>query len=143
MSRHTRIVGELWPISLHLSNCSLQKCTCVCFSRSVVSDSLQPHGLQHARLPNHASSFSNTWSLLKPMSIELVMPSNLLILYCPLLLPPLIFLSIRVFSNELVLHMRWPKYWSFSFSISHSNKYSWLISFRIDCFDLQDYYTAF
>ena len=71
------------------------------------------------------------------MSIELVMPSNHLILCCPLLLPS-IFPSIRVFSNESVLCIRWPKYWSFSFSISPSNKYSGLISFRIDWFDLLD-----
>ena len=77
-------------------------------------------------------SITNSQSLLKLMSIELVMPSNHLILCCPLLLLPSIFLSIRVFSNESVLHIRWPKYWSFSFSISPSNEYSVLISFRID-----------
>ena len=70
------------------------------------------------------------------MSVELVMPSNHLILCCPLLLPPSIFPSIRVFSNELVLHIRWSKYWSFSFSISPSNEYSGLISFRMDWLDL-------
>ena len=70
------------------------------------------------------------------MSIELVVASNLLILYCPLLLLPSIFSSIRVFSNELALHIRWPMYWSFSFSINPSNEYSGLISFRIDWFDL-------
>ena len=70
------------------------------------------------------------------MSTELVMPSNHLILCRPLLLPPLIFLSIRVFSNESVLHIRWPKYWSFSFSTSPSNEYSGLISFRMDWLDL-------
>ena len=80
-------------------------------------------------------SFTNSWSLLKLMSIESVMPSNHLILYCPLLLPPSIFPSIRVFSNESVLRIR-SKYWSFSFSISPSNEYSGLISFRIDWFDL-------
>ena len=77
-------------------------------------------------------SITNSWSLLKPMSIESVMPSNHLILCHPLLLPPSIFPSIRVFPNEWVLHIRWPKYWSFSFSISPSNEYSELISFRID-----------
>ena len=77
-----------------------------------------------------------SWSLLKLMSIESVMPSNHLILCHPLLLLPSIFLRIRVFSNELVLCISWPKYWSFSFSISPSNKYSGLISFRIDWFDL-------
>jgi len=70
------------------------------------------------------------------MSIELVMPPNHLILCHPLLLPPSIFPSIRIFSNESVLHIRWPKYWSFSFSISPSNEYSTLISFRIDWLDL-------
>ena len=77
-------------------------------------------------------SITNSWSLLKLMSIESVMPSNHLILCCPLLLPPSIFPSIRIFSNESVLFIRWPKYWSFSFSISPSNEYSGLISFRMD-----------
>ena len=75
-------------------------------------------------------------SLPKPMSIESVMPSNHLILCRPLLLLPSIFPSIRVFSNESALHIRWSKYWSFSFSISPSNEYSGMISFRIDCLDL-------
>ena len=81
-------------------------------------------------------SFIISWSLLKFMSIELVMPSNHLIICCHLLLLPSIFPSIRVFSNESVLCIRWPKYWSFSFSISPSNEYSGLISFRMDWFDL-------
>ena len=81
-------------------------------------------------------SITNSQSLLKPMSIESVMPSNHLILCHPLLLLPSVFPSIKVFSNELALHIRWPKYWSFSFSISPSNEYSGLISFRIDWFDL-------
>ena len=81
-------------------------------------------------------SITNSKSLLKFMSIELVMPSNHLILRLPLLLPPLIFPSIRVFANESVLHIRWPKYWSFSFIISPSNEYSRLISFRMDWLDL-------
>ena len=72
----------------------------------------------------------------KLMFIESVMPSNLLILCCPLLLPPSIFPSIRVFSNESFLHIRWPKYWSFSFNISPSNGYSGLTSFKIDWLDL-------
>ena len=75
-------------------------------------------------------------SLPKPMSIESAMPSNHLILCCPLLLLPSIFPSIRVFSNESVLRIRWPKYWSFSFSISPSNEYSGLIFFRMDWLDL-------
>ena len=95
------------------------------FSLSVVSDSLQLHGLQQASLP-----ITNSWSLLK------LMPSNHLILCHPLLLLPSIFPGIRVFSNESVRHIRWPKYWSFSFSISPSNEYSGLISFRIDWLDL-------
>ena len=78
----------------------------------------------------------NSWSLLKLMPIESMMPSNHLILYSPLLLLPSIFPSTRVFSNELVLRIRWPKYWSFSFSISPSNEYSGLISFRMDWLDL-------
>ena len=81
-------------------------------------------------------SITNSQSLLKLMSVELVMPSNHLILCHPLLLPLSIFPSIRVFSNESVLHIRWPKYWSFSFSISPSNEYSGSISFRMDWLDL-------
>jgi len=81
-------------------------------------------------------SITSSWSLLKLMSIESMMPSNHLILCHPLLLPPSIFPSIRVFSSELDLRMRWPKYWSFSFSISPSNEYSGLISFRMDWLDL-------
>ena len=102
------------------------------FSHSVVSDSLWPHGLQHARPP--CPSPAPTRSLL--MTIELVMPSNHLILCHPLLLLPSIFPNIRVFSNESAFLIRWPKYWSFSFSISLSNEHSGLISFRIDWLDL-------
>ena len=81
-------------------------------------------------------SFTISWSLLKLMPIESVMPSNHLILCHPLLLPLSIFPSIRVFSNESVLRIKWPKYWSFSFSLSPSNKHSGLISFRMDWLDL-------
>ena len=81
-------------------------------------------------------SMTNSWNLLKLMSIKSVIPSNHFILCCPLLLLPSTFPSIRVFSNESVLCIRWPKYWSFSFSICPSNEYSGLISFRIDWFDL-------
>ena len=81
-------------------------------------------------------SLTNSRSLLKLLSIESVMPSNHLILYCPLLLLPSIFPSIRVFSNESVLHIWWPKYWSFSFSINPSNEHPGLISFRMDWLDL-------
>ena len=92
------------------------------FSRSVMSDSLRLHGLQHASLPS--PSFTISQSLLKLVSVELVMPSNHLILCHPLLLLPSIFPSIKVFSDKSVLHIRWPKYWSFSFSISPSNEFS-------------------
>ena len=81
-------------------------------------------------------SITNSQSLFKLMSIELVMPSHHLILCRPLLLLPSIFPMVRVLSNESVLHIRWPKYWSFSYSISPSNEYSGLISFRIDWFEL-------
>ena len=81
-------------------------------------------------------SITKSWSLLKLMSIELVMPSNHLMLCHPLLLLPSIFPSIRVFSNKSVFHIKWPKYWSFLFSISPSNEYSGLISFRMDWLDL-------
>ena len=81
-------------------------------------------------------SFTISWSLLKLMSVESMMSSDHLILCCPFLLLPSILPSIRLFSNELVLHIRLPKYWSFSFSISPSNEYSGLFSFRIDWFDL-------
>ena len=81
-------------------------------------------------------SITNSWSLLKLMFVELVMPSNHLILCSPLLLPPSIFPSIWVFSNESALCIMWPKYWSFSFNISPSNEYSGLISFRVDWLDL-------
>ena len=102
------------------------------FSYSVMSDSAASWTAAHQA----SLSFTISWSLLKPMSIESVMPFNHLILCRPLLLLPSIFPSIRVFSNELPLHIRWPKYWSFSFSINPSNEYSGLISFRIDWFDL-------
>ena len=161
--------------------------TLVQFSCSVMFNSLQPHGLQHTKLPYktwtsgktyHASGFTykfisvpfrkqvhfqldsvqfsrsvvsnsatpwttaheaslfitNSWSLLRLTSIESVMPSSHLILFCPLLLLPSIFPSIRVFSSESVLRIRWPKYWSFSLSISPLNEYSGLIPFRIDWF---------
>ena len=102
------------------------------FSRSVMSDSAIPwNAARQASL-----SFTNSQSLLKLMSINYVMPPNHLILCCRLLLQPSIFpMSIRVFFSESVLRIRWPKYWSFSFSISPSNEYSGLISFRMDWLD--------
>ena len=101
-------------------------------SCSVVSDSLTPWTAAHQA----SLSITNSQSLLKLISIALVMPSNHLIFCHPLLLPPSIFPTIRVFSYESVLRIRWPKYWSFSFSISPSNEYSGLISFRMDWLDL-------
>ena len=101
------------------------------FSCSVVSDSFRPHEPSQASL-----SITNSWSPPKPMSIELVMPSNRLILCRPLLLLLSIFPNIRVFSNESALCIRQPKYWSFSFNISPSNEYPGLISFRMDWLDL-------
>ena len=119
---------KVLPSSILLSSCSVQ------FSRSVVFDSLRPHGLHAAH--QASLSITNSWSLLKLMPIELVMPSSHLMLCHPLLLLPPIPPSIRVFSNESTLHMRWPKYWSFSFSISSSNEHPGLVSFRMDCLDL-------
>ena len=132
----TQGLNGLWPPcvqptkawTLSTTQALLWTCMLLLFSR-LVSYSLWPYGPQHARPPY-------SQSLLKLMSIELVMPSNHLILCHPLLLPPSIFPSIRVFSNESALHIRWPKHWSFNFSISPSNEYSGLISFRVDWFDL-------
>ena len=99
--------------------------TCISqFSRSVISDSLRPLSITNSRSPP------------KPMSIESVMPSNLLVLSCPLLLPLSIFPRIRVFPNELAVRMRWPKYWSFSFSIRPYGEHPGLISFRMGWLDL-------
>ena len=103
------------------------------FSHSVVSDSLRPRELQHARSPCPSPTPGIHPN---PTSIESVMPSNHLILCHPLLLLPSIFPSIRVFSNESALCIRWPKYWSFGFNISLSNEYSGLIFFRMDWLDL-------
>ena len=110
----------------------MNKISTVQFSRSVMSDSATPWtAARQASL-----SIPSSQSLLKLISIESVMPSNHLILCHPLLLLPPTFPRIRVFSNESVLHIKWPKYWSFSFSISPSNEYSVLISFRMDWLDL-------
>ena len=102
------------------------------FRNSVMSDSANPW----TAAIQASLSITNSHSPPKPMSIELVMPSSHLILYCPLLLLPSIFPSIRVFSNESVLRIRWPKYWSFSFINSPSNEHPGLISFRMDWLDL-------
>ena len=125
----------LFGIFFKWRNFPVQSCgNSVQFSCSVMSDSLWPHGLQHTRPP--CLSIINYWSLLKLMTIISVMPSNHLIVHHPLLLPPSIFPGIRVFSNESVLHIKWPKYWTFSFSISLTNEYSRIISFRMDWLDL-------
>ena len=125
---------------LHLKlSCSLHKC-----SPPLEYTVHTVQSLSHVQLlvtpwtAAHQASLSitNSWSLLKLMSIELVMSSNHLILCHPLLLPPSVFPSTGVFSNKSVLCIRWPKYWSFSFSISPSTEYSGLISFRIDSLDL-------
>ena len=104
------------------------------FCLLVMSDALQPHELQHTRFPC-PPPFPRVCSNSYP-NIESVMLSNHLILCCPLLFLPSIFPSIRIFSNESALCIRWPKYWNFSFSISPPNEYSGLISFRTDWFDL-------
>ena len=106
--------------------------TSVQLSCTVVSDSATPW----AAARQASLSITNSRSPPKLMSIDSVIPSNHLILCCPLLLPPSVFPSIRVFSNESVLHIRWPKYWSCSFSISPSNEYLGVISFRMDWLDL-------
>ena len=120
VTRYLMILRNYWYIS------SVQ------FSRSVLSDSLQPYEPQHARPPCPST---NSWSPPKPMSTELVMPSNHLILCPPLLFLPSISPSIRVFSNKSALRIIWPKYWSFSFNISPSNEHPGLISFRMDWLD--------
>ena len=122
MSQHCSCVSLLEELNSEKYFSSVQ------FSHSIVSHSLQPW----TAASQASLSITNSRSLLKLMSSETVMPSNHLILCCPLLLLPSIFPSIRVFSNESALHMRWPKYWSFSFSISPSNEYSGLIAFRMD-----------
>ena len=117
---------------MHLIHMFLNKYLSVQFSRSVMSDSENPWiAARQASL-----SITNSWSLLKHMSIKSVMPSSHLVLCRPLLLLRPVLPSIRVFSNESTLRMRWPKYWSFSFSISPSNEHPGLICFRMDWFNL-------
>ena len=119
-------IKKLSATALIILNCQIRSDQ---ISHSVLSDSLRPHESQHTRPPNSQSSLRLT-------SIESVMPSSHLILCCPLLLLPPIPPSIRVFSNETTLCMRWPKDWSFSFSISPSKEHPGLISFRMDWLDL-------
>ena len=111
-----------------------QSCLTLCDLMNCSTPGFPVHHLTAAH--QVSLSITNTQSLLKLMSIESVMPSNHLILCCLLLLLPSTFPSIRVFSNESVLHIRWPKYWSFGFSITPSSEYSGLISFRMDWLDL-------
>ena len=118
-------IGEDWYSVVRTSVSSLQSLSCVWLFVTPWTTARQA-----------SLSITNSQCLPKPMSIESVMPSTHLILCHPLLLLPPIFPSIRVFSNESALHMRWPKYWSFSFNISPSNEHSGLISFRIDWLDL-------
>ena len=128
-------VSTSWVISttvLCKPQCSYLLTSLVHFSHSVVSNSATPWTAAHQA----SLSIANSRSLLNLMSIESVMPSKHLILHQPLLLLSSIFVSIRVFSNESALHIRWPKYWSFNCSISPSNEYSGLISFRMDWLDL-------
>ena len=106
------------------------------FSSVELLSHVQPFEIPRTAAWQASLSITNSQSSLKFMSIESVMPSNHLILCSPLFFLPSIFHSIRVFSNELVLHIRWPKDWSFSFSISPSSEYSGQISFRMDCLDL-------
>ena len=113
--------------NINMAQTRIQEQNSVQFSRSVA----QLYATPWTAARQASLSITNSWSLLKLKSIESVMPSNHLIFCCPLLLLPSSFPSIRVFSNESILHIRWPKYWSFSFS--PSNEYSGLISFRIDC----------
>jgi len=121
---------SIWNNTLNSHSLNMQKLTQFSSVQSLNRVRLFETPLTAAR--QASLSITNSWSLHKLISIELVMPSYHLVLYHPLLLPPSIFPNIRVFSNESVLHIRWPKYWSFSFSISPSNEYSGLISFRTD-----------
>ena len=131
-------LGRSWQDSfasqMHCWDCTVTICgfSSVQFSHSVVSDSFNLMDCSTPGLPVHYQLLELT----QTQSIESVMPSSHIILGCPLLLLPSIFPSIRAFSNESVLHIRWPKYWSFSFSISPSKEYSGLISFRMDWLDL-------
>ena len=118
--------------SLLLSHQGNSKADFVAIQSLSHSDSLWPYGLQHAKA---SLSFTMSWSLLKLMATELEIPPNYLVLCCPLLLPS-IFPSIRVFSSESALRIKWPKYWNFNLSILPPNEHSGLISFRIDWLDL-------
>ena len=127
----SQVVRESWPSELKMFlRVSVQFSSVQLLSRAWLVATPWTEARQAA------PSVTNSQSLLNLMSIKLVMPSSHLILCCPLLLLPLIFPSIRIFSNESVLHIRWPKYWSFSFNISPSNEHTGLVSFRMDWLDL-------
>ena len=119
------VKGKWGPRKEHQNSVVVQLLSCVCLFSTPWTAARQA-----------SMSFTISWSLLKLMSIESLMPSNHLILCRPLLLLPSIFLSIRVFFNESALHITWPNYWRFSFIISHSNEHPGLISFTIDWLDL-------
>ena len=134
MSKGWEIIWIFWSLSNHLPPPQiflLVSVFCCCSGTKLRLAPWDP--MEYT--PQASLSFTVSWSLLKLIFIESVMLSSHLILCCPLLLPS-IFFSIRIFSSESALHIRWPKYWSFSFIISPSNEYSGLISFRIDRFDL-------
>ena len=136
-SRHFTIYTHIQTVQESIQSVQFSSVTWLCSVQSL--GCVQLFATPWTAAHQASLSITNSWSLLKLMSIELVIPSNhlilchpLLLICHPLLLPPSIFLSSRVFSNESILLIKWPKYWSFSFSISPSNEYSGLISFRID-----------
>ena len=126
----------MWQEGLAWPDGSRQTCLGQWFSSVQLLSRVQLFVTPQTAVHQAPLSITNSWNLLKLMSIQSVMPSNHLILSCPLLLPPSIFPNIRIFSNESVLCIRLPKYWSFSFSISPLSEYSGLLSIRIDWFDL-------
>ena len=138
ISINSFLFNNSWPASIWYNDSwkDSSKHFLVQFSSVQSLSSVRLFGTPWTTAHQASLSITNSCSPPKPMSIVSVMSSNHLILRCPLLLLPSIFPSIRVFSSESALRIRWPKYWSFSFSISPSNEYSGLISFRIGCFDL-------
>ena len=131
-----KTVFKVFKVSVKISLCCYIQYKDISVQSSVAQQCLTLCDPMNHSTDQASLSITNSQSPPKPMSIESVMPSNHLILCCPLLLLPSIFPSIRVFSNESALHIRWPKYWSFCFSISLFNEYSGLISFRMDWLDL-------
>ena len=127
--------SKSWGLGKQTGTVSIESLLQLCFSSVQSLSRVQLFATSWTAACQASLSITNSQSLLKLMSIESMRTSNYLILYRPLLLPLSIFASIMVFSNDSVLHIRWPKYWSFSFNISPSSEYSGLISFRIECFD--------